>query len=178
MESQFTLFAWLFALAIIISSFWVMILGFNNQLVIYQDKKDFFRVILTINSFTITGVLIEKAQQGSLPSDVLVTWFVIPILCLTTLVLVIDNFILCFRHNNHRVLIGSLIAIYRYFYLLLALLLIIRIMGGGDGKRKSYGEMMLEITGVAAVGYGIYRLINGEKVKALRNSQITDSYTE
>lgn len=51
-------------------------------------------------------------------------------------------------------------------------------MGGGDGKRKSYGEMMLEITGVAAVGYGIYRLINGEKVKALRNSQITDSYTE
>ena len=178
MESQLTLFAWLFALAIIISFFWIMILGFNNQLVIYQDKKDFFRVILTIISFTITGVLIEKVQQGSLQSDVLVTWIVIPILCLTTLVLVIDNFILCIRHNNHQVLIGSVIAIYRYFYLLLALLLILRMMGGGNGKRKSLGEMMLEIIGVAAVGYGIYRLINGEKVKALRNRQINSSYSE
>lgn len=37
---------------------------------------------------------------------------------------------------------------------------------------------MLEIIDDVTVGYGIYRLINGDKVEALRNRQIKDSYSE
>lgn len=174
MESQYSLILWFFALIVLISFLGILIQGFNNQLVIYKDKKDFLRVILTLISGLILTGLLNKAPGEDPQMDIFLIWIVTPIMGIVTLILVMDNFILCVRQNNHRVIVGSLIAIYRYFYILLALLLLIRIIDGSSNKRRSSGEVVLGIMGTAAIGYGIYRLINGDRVEKLRNNSANE----
>lgn len=174
MESQFSLILWLFALIVLISFFGMLIQGFNNKLVIYKDKTDFLRVILTLISSLILTGLLNRTPGEDPQMDIFLTWIVTPVMGIVTLILVMDNFILCVHQNNHRVIVGSLIAIYRYFYILLALLLLIRIIDGGSNKRKSSGEVVFGIMGTAAIGYSIYRLINGDRVEKLRNNSAND----
>lgn len=143
-------------------------------MVIYKDKTDFLRVILTLISGLILTGLLNRTPGEDPQMDVFLTWIVTPVMGVVTFILVMDNFILCIRHNNHRMFVGILIAIYRYFYILLALLLLIRIIDGGSNRRRTAGEVALGIMGTTAIGYGIYRLINGDRVEKLRNNSVND----
>lgn len=174
MESQYSLIILFFSLTVLISFLGILIQGFNDQLVIYKDKTDFWRVVLTLVSGLVLASLLHRTPGEDPQMDNSLTWLLIPVMGVATFILVMDNFILCIRHNNHRVFIGILIAIYRYFYILLALLLLIRIIDGGSNRRRTSGEVVLGIMGTTAIGYGIYRLINGDRVEKLRNNPIND----
>lgn len=174
MESQYSPVLLFVALTVLISFFWILIQGFNNELVIYKDKGDFLRVILTLIAGFILASLLNRTPGEDTQMDNALPWILTPVMGVVTFILVMDNFILCVRNNNHRVFVGILIAIYRYFYILLALLLLIRIIDGGSNRRRTSGEVVLGLIGTAAVGYGIFRLINGDRVEKLRNNSVND----
>ena len=174
MESQYSPILLFLALIVLISFFWILIQGFNNQLVIYKNNGDFLRVILTLIAGFILASLLNRTPGEDTQVDNALPWIFTPVMGVVTFILVMDNFILCVRNNNHRIFVGILIAIYRYFYILLALLLLIRIIDGGSKRRRTAGEVALGIMSTAAVGYGIFRLINGDRVEKLRNNSAND----
>lgn len=48
MESLHQIFFWVISIFLVVSFFTILILGLNNRVVIYQDKKDFWRVNITM----------------------------------------------------------------------------------------------------------------------------------
>lgn len=174
MKSLPTTILWFTTFTALIGFLWILIQGFNNQLMIYKDKHDLLRLVLTIVSGLILIGLLNRAPSEDLHLNFFLSWIASPVISIVTFILVMNNFIQCIEQNNQRLVMGCLIAFYRYFYILVVVLLMIWIIDGNRNKRRSTGIVVLEIMGIATVGYGMFRLINGDRVEMLRNNVINN----
>lgn len=151
----------------------IFIKGVNNEFVIYENKKDFYRVILTIVFFGLGWYLFERTPSEDILSNRLASWFLLPFCIIATSILVIDNFILCVVNNDRKIFLGILIAVYRYFYMIIAFVIILLALHNGTNKQRAVSRFLLDMTIAASTAYVTYLLINGDAVQKKRRQLVT-----
>lgn len=163
---------WILLIFILVSFVGIFSQGLNNDLVIYQNKKDFYRVALTILVVALSFIIVESSPYENQNLNTLINWIVFPICILLSTVLFIDNFLLCTINNEKKIFIGFVIVIYRYFYMIIAFLIIFLSLYNGSGKRRSVARLLLNITVASSTAYITYLLINGTAVDKKRRQSL------
>ena len=169
MESLHQIFFWVISIFLVVSFFTILILGLNNRVVIYQDKKDFWRVNITMLIGLVLTWLLNLSISGNGFNQFILAWIATPITTIALIILISNSFIMCIKHNESY-FVGSLVAIYRCFYILWGLLLIFGFLMGDDKRKRSTSEVVFGMIAAGAVGNGLFRIINGEAV--VRNRAI------
>lgn len=152
-----------FGLAFLIITY----LGFANELVIYQDKKDFLRTVLLAIGLVASIYLANLGEIDDHNKEFLIFWIIAPITYLATFILLMDCFYLCITNNNNAYIVGSLIAIFRLIYITFAFLLILKILDSRE-KDRSFRSTIFQLALLGAVGYVLKLLINGNTVQKKR----------
>jgi hypothetical protein len=154
-----------------IAFFVILYKGYRNDLVIYQDGKDFMRTMMIAILIMASPFLFDASWIENSNIEFCVTWILTPLFTLLFIVLVIDSFYLSITNNQNAYVVGSLIAVFRVFYLLLALLLILKLIDYVQ-KSRTYRSTVFNLALAGSVGYGLYLLVNG---KAVENKRVSRS---
>lgn len=161
--------AWSFVIVLLISFVVILVKGLNNDLVIYQNKNDFYRVIFTIISCGLALFLVNKTSSQDQFDEAIINWLFLPASIIASAVLLIDNFILCIKNNEGKIFIGFVIAIYRYFYIILAMMIIVCALKSGNQQKRGFGRLLIDLTIAGTAAYTTYLLINGDAVRIKRS---------
>lgn len=155
---------WAFKAFLFVSFFWILIAGFRNEVVIFYNKFDFWRAVLTPVIGGLLAYFVDLKINGgyaSYSTEWLMTWVVMPLMGLILVIMLLDSLIVCIKHNRSWP-IGLMVFFYRTLYLFGALLMALKALDGGE--KQSFTEKMARLGVAVAILYGAYRLVNGEKV--------------
>lgn len=134
---------------------------------IYHDGKDFIRTVMIAILIMAAPFLLDASWIEDSNIEFCETWILTPLFTLLFIVLVIDSFYLSIINNQNAYFVGSLIAVFRLFYLLIAVLLILKLIDYVQ-KSRTYRSTVFNLALAGSVGYGLNLLVNGKAVEKKR----------